>query len=192
MTSMCLVIILSLAVWSPAFAQATDREAGPPTAAPSAAPEVARGPTQASPRSAGLVLLAAEGERMVRRWGLPMTLKVDPVNGGSQALVVGTEDLPPGHAIPVHTHAHADEVVVILRGTGTAMLGGARRVVTPGAMLFIPRDEWVGLDNIGQEPMRVVFIFSALGYDRYLRATSVPEGRAVTPFSPSELAEVRR
>ena len=40
--------------------------------------------------------------------------------------------------------------------------------------------------------MRVVFIFSALGYDRYLRATSVPEGQVVTPFSPSELAEVRQ
>jgi quercetin dioxygenase-like cupin family protein len=192
MTRMCLVITLSLAIFSLPLAHAHAHEAGQPTAAPPTGPESARDLAQTNPESTGLLLLAEEGERMVRRWGLPMTIKVDPVNGGSQHLVVGTEDLPPGQAIPVHKHAHCDEVVVILQGTGTATLGERRRVVTPGAMLFIPQDEWVGLKNTGQETMRVVFIFSALGYDQYLRATSVPEGQAGVPFSPPELAEVRQ
>jgi hypothetical protein len=61
-----------------------------------------------------------------------MTIKVDPVNGGSKYLV----------------------------------------------------DEWVGLENTGLETIRVVFIFAALGYDTYLRDTSVPEGHEVEPFSP--------
>jgi quercetin dioxygenase-like cupin family protein len=192
MTSMRLVITLSLAVSSLPLVHAHAHGAKPPTAAPQTELETAHGLVQARPRSTGLILLAEEGERMVRRWGLPMTIKVDPVNGGSQHLVVGTEDLPPGAAIPVHTHAHADEVVIILQGTGTATLGETRRAVTPGAMLFIPKGEWVGLDNTGQETMRVAFIFSALGYDQYLRATPVPEGQAVAPFPPRELAEVRQ
>jgi hypothetical protein len=80
---------------------------------------------------------------------------------------------------PMHAHAAGSPIA-------------ARRVVTPGALLFIPRDKWVGLENTGQETMRVAFIFSALGYDRYLWATSVPEGEAVVPFTPRELAEVRQ
>jgi hypothetical protein len=43
-----------------------------------------------------------------------MTIKVDPRNGGSKRLVVGTEDLPPSQAIPVHKHSHCDEVVLLL------------------------------------------------------------------------------
>jgi quercetin dioxygenase-like cupin family protein len=129
---------------------------------------------------------------MVRRWGLPMTIKVDPRNGGSQHLVVGTEDLPPGKVIPVHKHPHADEVVLLLQGTGVATLGAQRRAVTPGALLFIPQGEWVGLENTGQETIRVVFIFSERGFDTYLRATSVPEGQQVAPLSPRELAEIRQ
>jgi quercetin dioxygenase-like cupin family protein len=96
---------------------------------------------EGSPQSTGLILQADEGERMVRRWGLPMTIKVDPRNGGSQHLVAGTEDLPPGKVIPVHKHPHADEVVLLLQGTGVATLGAQRRAVTPGALLFIPQGE---------------------------------------------------
>ena len=68
-----------------------------------------------------------------------MTITVDPRNGGSQHLVVGTEDLPPGQVIPVHNHPHADEVVRLLQGTGVATLGAQRRAVPPGPLLFIPQ-----------------------------------------------------
>src|SRR5258705_8783238 len=63
-------------------------------------------PVEESPKSTGLILLADEGERMVRRWGLSMTIKVDPVNGGSKHLLLGTEDIPPGKKIPVHKKSH--------------------------------------------------------------------------------------
>jgi uncharacterized RmlC-like cupin family protein len=91
-----------------------------------------------SPKSRGLILAADEGERMMRLWGLPMTIKIDPVNGGSRHLLVGTEDLPPGKSIPVHKHSHCDEVVIVLQGKSTAVVGEQRREVGAGAMLFIP------------------------------------------------------
>jgi hypothetical protein len=64
--------------------------------------------------------------------------------------------------------------------------------VTAGAMIFIPESERVGLENTGEETIRIAFIFSAFGFDKYLRVTSVPEGQEVKPFSPSEEAEIRR
>ena len=146
---------------------------------------------EASRKSTGLILQKNEGERMVRRWGLPMTIKIDSLNGGSKQLLIGTEDLPPGKGIPVHKHSHCDEVVILLQGSGTAMLGDKQQQVTPGAILFIPENEWVGMENTGKDTARVVFIFSKLGFEKYLRATSVPEGQEVKPFSPKELAEVR-
>ena len=99
---------------------------------------------ESNSKSTGLILQADEGERMMRRWGLPMTIKIDPVNGGSKRLLVGTEDLPPGMSIPVHKHSHCDEVVIVLQGKGTAILGEKRREVSAGAILFIPEEEWVG------------------------------------------------
>lgn len=142
--------------------------------------------------STGLILQEEEGERMVRRWGLPMTIKIDPINGGSKQLLVGTEDLPPGRSIPVHKHSHCDEVLIVLKGNGIVQLGEQRREVSAGAIVFIPENEWVGLENIGQDTARVVFIFSALGFDKYLRATSVPEGQEVIPFTPQQLADIRK
>jgi quercetin dioxygenase-like cupin family protein len=119
-------------------------------------------------------------------------LKVDSVNGGSKHLIVGTEDLPPGKEIPVHKHSHCDEVVMVLKGTGSASVGEKSQAVSAGAMIFIPENEWMGLKNNGSDTIRVVFIFSEPGYEKYLRATSVPEGQEVKPFSPDELKEVRR
>jgi quercetin dioxygenase-like cupin family protein len=140
----------------------------------------------------GLVLRAEEGERIVRRWGYPAIIKVDPRNGGSNQFVAITEVVPPGQSIPVHKHPHADEIVVLLKGSGVAIVGDTRRAVDAGAMLFAPKGEWMGFENTGAEDAQVMGIFSNLGYEEYLRATSVPEGQPVTPLSPTELAEIRK
>jgi hypothetical protein len=79
-----------------------------------------------------------------------------------------------------------------LQGTGIAILGEQRQAVSAGALIFIPRDEWVGFENTGAETARVFAVFSALGYDQYLRATSVPEGEPVKPLSSEEQAAIRR
>ena len=143
--------------------------------------------------STGLILAAGEGERLIRRqYGFPLVIKVDPANGGSKHMVVGTEEIPAGRSIPVHKHSHADEFIVLQEGTATVTLGARRQTATAGAMIFIPENEWVGLDNVGPGTMKILFVFSALGFEEYLRATSVPEGREVKPFTPDELKEIRQ
>jgi quercetin dioxygenase-like cupin family protein len=187
-----LIAIIALALSPPVLAQLKNKKTVPNSNDKRAATQSEHKSAEARSKSTGLILEPDQGERMVRRWDLPMTIKVDPINGGSKQLLVGTEDIPPGRAIPVHKHSHCDELIVIQRGTGTAILGEKRQVVTAGAMIFIPENEWVGLENTGEETIRIIFIFSALGFDKYLRATSVPEGEKIIPFTPSELAEIRR
>jgi hypothetical protein len=40
--------------------------------------------------------------------------------------------------------------------------------------------------------MKILFVFSAVGFEEYLRATSVPEGQEVKPFTPDELRKIRQ
>ena len=140
----------------------------------------------------GLILQAQEGQRVVRRWGPSAIAKVDPANGGSTDLVVITEVLEAGGGIPIHRHPHAEELVVVQQGEAIATVGDQRRAVTAGAMLYVPKGHWHGMQNSGREAVHVIGVFSKPGYDRYFQATSVPEGQAVTPFPPDELARVRK
>lgn len=185
-------IILTMAISSLAFAQTESKKTEHDSKSKQKEIQTMHKPVATNAKSTGLILQADEGERMTRRWGLPMTIKIDPVNGGSKRLLVGTEDLSPGKSIPVHKHSHCDEVVIVLQGSGTAILGEQRRDVSTGAIIFIPEEEWVGMENTGRDTLRVVFIFSELGFDKYLRATSVPEGQEVIPFTPRELADIRK
>jgi len=139
----------------------------------------------------GLILRADEGERLVRRWGFLATVKVDSQNGASRDLVAITEVVPAGKLIPVHKHPDADEIVILLQGTGIATIGETRRTVEAGSMLFAPKGIWMGFENTGSEDAHVVGIFSKPGYEDYLRATSVPEGHPVTPLTAAELKAVR-
>ena len=120
---MLLITLLTLATASLALGHTENEPAGHRSIVERQEGQAAHQRHEGSPQSTGLILQADEDERMVRRWELPMTIKVDPRNGGSQHLVVGTEDLPPGKAIPVHHHPHADEVELLLPGWGVATLG---------------------------------------------------------------------
>ena len=140
-----------------------------------------------------LILSAGDGERRIRRvmGGALAIVKVDRRNGGSPNLMMGYEELPPGQAILAHRHPAMDEIIFVHRGTGTVELGDRRAAVGPGATVFIPPATRVMLRNTGAEPLAIAFFFSHPGYEEYLRDTSVPEGQAAPPLSPSELAAVR-
>src|SRR5579871_1655589 len=105
------------------------------------------GPTGVSP-GAPLILEKTEGERRVWRpiegaegWDAqpgPFILKVDPHNGGSSHLVLGTEDIPPGAKIDRHRHPGSDEILYLQNGRARVSLGDMVREVHGGATVFIP------------------------------------------------------
>jgi hypothetical protein len=73
-----------------------------------------------------VVLEKNEGEKRVRRprETLPSAssefiLKVTPENSGSNQLVLGTEEIPPGGVIPRHKHFEQDEILLVQTGAGT-------------------------------------------------------------------------
>jgi quercetin dioxygenase-like cupin family protein len=141
---------------------------------------------QAAPKP--LVLEKNEGER--RTWREPdhgdFMLKVSPKNNGSQHLVLGTEDLFPGDEFPRHRHLGQDEILFIEKGAVHVHLGDQERDVHAGGIVFIPAYTWVSVKNAGTETVSTVFVFSAPGFENYMRCESVLPNEKPTPISPQQ------
>ena len=146
-----------------------------------------------------LILEKNEGERRVWRAveGLGETpmhfiLKIDPRNGGSSHLVFGTEDMAPGGKIEMHRHPGSDELLFLENGTAMVSLAGSSREVHGGVTVFIPANTWISVTNIGNEVIHFVFIFSAPGFEQFMRAESVREGDRNISLSKAEDEEIMR
>jgi quercetin dioxygenase-like cupin family protein len=142
--------------------------------------------SQAAPTP--LLLEKDEGERRIWREPPPgdFVLKVSPKNNGSQHLVMGTEDMAPGDEFPTHKHLGQDEIVYIEKGTVHVHLGDQERDLHAGGTAFIPAHTWVSVKNAGTETVSVVFVFSAPGFENYMRCDSVLANEKVTPLSQEE------
>jgi quercetin dioxygenase-like cupin family protein len=136
-----------------------------------------------------LLLEKNEGERRIWREPPPadFMLKVSPKNNGSQHLVMGTEDIIPGDEFPMHKHLGQDEIVYIEKGIVHVHLGDQERDLHAGGTVFIPAYTWVNVKNTGTETASVVFVFSAPGFENYMRCDSVLPNEKVTPLSPGDM-----
>lgn len=137
-----------------------------------------------------LILEKNEGERRVWKMapGNPLfILKVDPKNGGSSHLVLGTEDLKPGDKIPAHRHPGSDEILLLQSGTASVLLGATTKEVHGGTTVFIPANTWISVANVGNDNVSLTFIFSAPGFEEFMRDSSVREGEKIIPPSKEEM-----
>jgi quercetin dioxygenase-like cupin family protein len=143
--------------------------------------------SQAAPQP--VLLEKNEGERRIWREPPPgdFILKVSPKNNGSQHLVMVTEDLPPGEEIPTHKHLAQDEILYIVKGTVHARVGSRQRDLHAGGTVFIPAHTWVSVKNVGTETVSLVGVFSAPGFDNYMRCDSVLPNEKAVPLSPEAL-----
>jgi quercetin dioxygenase-like cupin family protein len=149
--------------------------------------------------STPLILEKSEGERrVVRGWpghpdpGETFILKVDPKNGGSSHLVFLTADLAPRGAIHAHRHPGADEILFLQSGTARVHLGDSVREVHAGATVFIPANTGIAVDNIGNDDIRLLSIFSAPGFEDFMRAGSVREGEKNAPLTQAENDQIEK
>jgi quercetin dioxygenase-like cupin family protein len=141
-----------------------------------------------------LVLERNEGEKRVRlpREGVAnkpveFILKVTPESSGSQHLVLGTQTIPPGGTVPKHRHLDQDEIVVLQTGVARVMLGDKDYDIHAGGIVFAPANTWMSLENTGTEDIQLIFIYSAPGFERYMRCTSTPVGQTASPLSLDQL-----
>jgi quercetin dioxygenase-like cupin family protein len=98
-------------------------------------------------------------------------------------LVFLTADLAAGRAIHAHRHPSADEIFYLQTGTARVHLGASVRVVHAGTTVFIPANTRISVDHFGNEGVSLVAIFSAPGFEEFMRAGSVREGEKNVPLS---------
>ena len=148
----------------------------------------------ANAASTPLILEKSEGEHRNRRprgtvvASVPFTIKVDRKNGGSKQMWLGMEEIAPGGRIPRHQHLGQDEILLIESGVAHVWLGDQERDVHADGIVYIPSQTWISLKNVGAEPITLAFVFSAPGFDDYLRCTSVPAGETLTPMTLEEVS----
>jgi quercetin dioxygenase-like cupin family protein len=149
--------------------------------------------------STPLILEKNEGERRVLRgWpghpdpGETFTIKVDPKNGGSSHLVFFTGDIAPGEAIHAHRHPGADEILFLQSGTARVHLGDSVRDIHAGSTVFIPANTWISVDNTGNDNISMVTVFSAPGFEEFMRAGSVREGEKNVPLTEAENDQIEK
>jgi mannose-6-phosphate isomerase-like protein (cupin superfamily) len=114
-------------------------------------------------------------------------LKITPKSSGSQHLVVGTQTVPIGGAVPRHRHLDQDEVVVLETGSARMNLGDRVYEIQAGGIVFAPANTWMSFENTGTEDIQLIFIYSSPGFERYMRCTSVPPGQTASPPSLDHL-----
>lgn len=143
----------------------------------------------ATDRPRPAVIGANEGERRFLRGGTaPLLIKVDPITTGSQRMVLGSSDLPPGDEIRLHRHLQEDEIILILRGTARVQLGTRDYTATAGGTVYIPQGTCIAVKNVGRDTLTNVFVFSSPGFERVLREVSSREGEPVKSVSPDQRA----
>jgi mannose-6-phosphate isomerase-like protein (cupin superfamily) len=137
-----------------------------------------------------VVLEKDQGEKRVRRPRVGMQnptsefiLKLTPENSGSEHLVLSTETIPPGGVIPRHKHLGQDEILFFQTGQARVTLNDKSYDVHAGGMVFFPMNTWVTMTNTGTEPIQLIFIFSAPGFEQHMRCSSVPEGKPAPMIS---------
>lgn len=71
-------------------------------------------------------------------------------------LMIGLNCLDPGQTQPVHDHAEADKVYVVMEGTGHFILGGETREAGPGEIVWAPAGVPHGVENRGTERLTLL------------------------------------
>lgn len=95
--------------------------------------------------------------------GRALAVKASPMRDNASKLVVGTAALPPGFSTPAHSH-EAEEVALVLSGSGSVDIDGiAHRIVT-GTVLLTPSNAvHVTHSDPGSEPLVILWLYAPPG-----------------------------
>jgi len=92
---------------------------------------------------------------------------------------------PPQGGVPLHVHSKEDETFIVLEGLYEFRVGDSVIHGQPGTCLFGPRGIPHSFQNIGQNPARLMVLFSPPGFEEYFE--EVDAANSVSPLSLEEL-----
>jgi quercetin dioxygenase-like cupin family protein len=118
--------------------------------------------------------------------GGPLTFKVrgEQTNG---ALTAFENVIAPGDGPPLHVHADEDEAWYVLEGELRFRLEAKTASAPTGSFVFVPRGTPHCFQNIGEEPARILVLFTPAGMERFFDRFA-----ALPAFDPSAFQTLGR
>jgi len=80
----------------------------------------------------------------------------------------------PGSKHDIHRHPNAEEFEYLVSGRGIARVGDADVELGPGEVVFVPKNDYHGFENTGDEPVFMIWGYAGAasldeaGYIRYV------------------------
>lgn len=139
-----------------------------------------------------IILNAEEGEKLLMSGGRYVLLKATSDGTGAKELMMGTEALPPGSAIPVHSHGGYEEIIFIHEGKVRLTLGDRVVDAEAGATMFVPPGTWHGVEAHNEDQATMLFIFPEPEMADFFRAVGYREGEAPPELTAEDWAEIMK
>jgi quercetin dioxygenase-like cupin family protein len=95
--------------------------------------------------------------------GMHVWWLIERQHGGSEHAVFNVTVFPPNKAHEVHRHAHAEEFLYVLQGSGLHLTDGEPVRLQEGEVVFIPMNEWHGFANDMDTPTTVITVMGGVG-----------------------------
>ena len=107
---------------------------------------------------------------------------------------MGRQLLPPGGRVRLHSHEHAEEVLYVLCGSGTAEIEGKSYRMLPGTTLYLGHKRVHTFLNDGDQDLQWVWFFMPGGLETFFAAIG-PQRRVGEPTPvpfprPANIAEI--
>jgi quercetin dioxygenase-like cupin family protein len=135
-----------------------------------------------------VVLSSGEGATIQGPAGGPLTFKVRGAQTAG-SLTAFENVVAPGDGPPLHTHAREGESWYVLDGLLRFKLGGKIRSAPAGTFVFVPPGTPHCFQNVGDEPARILVLFSPAGMESFFdRFSELPSG----PVDPGIFADLGR
>ena len=107
------------------------------------------------------MLVRRQSEAAVHEWHrLRSHILMDAGELGSRHMSVCWIEVPPGASEKLHSHEEAEQVYVVVRGTGSMSAAGDTEELAPGDLAMIPPATDHEIANDGEEPLAVVSVQS--------------------------------
>lgn len=79
---------------------------------------------------------------------------------GATQISMGTNVTEVGSKIPMHTHKDSEEAMFVVQGRGKLICGGEEYDLTPGTAIFSPLGVEHEIQNVGDEPFKIVWAYA--------------------------------
>lgn len=136
------------------------------------------------------ILHADEGEKLLMFGDRYVILKTTAEGTGARELLLGSEALPPGSAIPVHSHDGYEEIIFIHEGNVRLTLGDRVVEAEPGTTMFIPPGTWHGVEAHGDTEATMLFVFPETDIAEFFRAVGHEEGGTPPELTPEDWGRI--